>query len=643
MKTFINKYFVYVAMLVAIYSCSNTKESKIGDISLKLFKTRSGKLAYIVRKNSNTIIDTSLLGVTVNGKTLGDNTTFLKSEKKEVKLSYPILGIKRQVSHTGETTKYRLKEKSGINWNIEFHLSDQGVAYRYIIPKKSKNTVNGELSSFKLPEKTKVWYFERDNAWKLKSHAGSWKSADISEMPTVSKIGSVQGLTLTCKLPFGGYALLAEAALFNYSGLRLKAIGNNSFKADFSEGNKGFECVGDIISPWRCIVLADNLNDLVNNTLVASLNPEPDKTLFKNSDWIVPGKTAWFWWSGNEATYDDEVKMVDAASKLGFQYTMVDDGWEKWQDKWNSLKKLCEYADAKGVKIFVWKHSKEINSPNDNFLQMKTFLNNVKQAGAVGVKVDFMNGHSASIIKFDEMLLKLSAERKLMVNFHGCQQSSGEYRTYPNEVTREGIRGTELNKMAEGPVSASHNTALPFTRFVAGHADYTPLVLTAPGETTWAHQLATLVCFHSPFQCIAENPDFLLNDTRVIPALDFIKHVPTIWDETIVLEGSKIGELTVMARRKGDNWYIGVLNAGKDKEISITTDFLSPKTYKTQTFTDNTTVEPISLKGLNPLANISKSETTIPFKRNDSTHNKRNKISLKLAKNGGAVVWLKEK
>lgn len=650
MKKTIYKSTLIFGIFIITWACNTTVEEKNqsqtlshGNIELSLFATTNGQLAFQVHKDNKIVLDTSRLGVLVGGRQLGKNVDLALFEQKEIKLKYPLNGIKSEASYNGDLYAYNVFETDGTQWNLEFHLSEEGVAYRYVVPGQGTQNVKGEESTFKLPRQTKVWYFERDSDWKLKSHAGEWLSADISEMPKVSKMGPIQGLTLTCELPQGGYTLVAEAGLYNYSGMRLEAVGNNTFKANFEEGKGGFDVEGNVTTPWRCILLADNLNDLVNNTMVASLNPAPDPELFANTSWIKPGKSVWHWWSGKYVDFNEEHDMVDDAVALDFEYNMVDDGWEAWENKWEKITKLCSYAREKGVGIFVWKHSKEINFPENDYAVMGHFLDSVKQTGAVGVKVDFMNGQSKSLIAFDEMLLKKAAERQLMVNFHGCQQSSGEYRTYPNEVTREGIRGLEVNHMKEGPLTASHNAALPFTRYVTGHGDYTPLGFTEPGETSWAHQLGTLVAFYSPFNCLAENTQFLLNDKNVRPALDFIKAVPSVWDETVVLPESKIGELAGISRRKGDDWYIGVLSSGIDKELTIDCSFLKDGEYTAEIFSDDIGAKPIDLEGLNQEADLRQWDSTIPFKKETKTISSDSKITIDLAANGGAAIQFLKK
>src|SRR5690606_7999657 len=253
----------------------------------------------------------------------------------------------------------------------------------------------------------------------------------------------------------------------------------------------------------------------------------------------------------------------------GYEHNLIDANWEEWPDKWIALEEVCRYGKENDVITWVWKHSKELNFPEDDYRVMQDFMDSLKAIGVEGIKVDFMDGESKTLIDFDEAVLRHAAKRKMMVNFHGIQTATGEIKRYPNELTREGIRGLELNTHPEGPITASHNAALPFTRFVLGHGDYTPLAFTAPGETTWAHQLATLVVFTSPFQVIAENPEILLRHPTVKDALPLIKQIPTVWDETVVLPESKIGKFAAIARRKGDDWYIGVLNGGDKKAYEM--------------------------------------------------------------------------
>jgi alpha-glucosidase len=209
-----------------------------------------------------------------------------------------------------------------------------------------------------------------------------------------------------------------------------------------------------------------------------------------------------------------------------------------------------------------------------------------------------MNGEDLGLIRFDERVLREAAARRLLVNFHGCQKPSGESRTYPNEVTREGVRGLELNRITERYlkkqrekgvdvvarketpggenqyIPASHNAALPFTRGVVGPADYTPVAFSRPGATTWAHQLAAAYLITSPLLVMAEHPQHVCDEPRLSEVLPFLQALPVTWDETRVLEGSRIGELAAFARRSGNVWYVAMVNGTAGlKMVSFSPEF----------------------------------------------------------------------
>lgn len=542
-----------------------------------------------------------------------------------------------------------------INWNeyllnfsegerIEIRIFDQGIAYRYRVDKESaSNHILGEKSSWMIPARTRVWYFERNNHWKLKSYAGEWLSTTIEQLTADSERGSVQGKPLVFEFENGTYGLLAESGLFNYSGMRYEVLPGNMLKANFYENEKGFTLEGNVSSPWRLAFVADDLTQLVNlQSIVTSLNPEADTGLFADRSWIKPGRSVWSWWSNSTGTPEIQKQMVDYAKELDFEYVLIDADWELWRNKWDSLADICQYGKDSDVKTWVWKHSNELNFSRDDYVVMQNFMDSLVQVGVAGIKVDFMNGEDKTLIDFDEAVLRHAAKRKLLVNFHGIQTATGEVKRYPNELTREGIRGLELNVHSEGPITASHNAALPFTRFVLGHGDYTPLTFTAVGETTWAHQLATLVLFTSPLQVIAENPEILLKHPAVKDALPLIRQIPTVWDETVVLSGSKIGELAIMARRKGDDWYIGVLNGGERKSVEIDLTTIGTSYENAVLYRDAPTRIPNPISRNFNSRNQHYSEMITPFVM-ENIQISDNKLLVDVGENGGAVLVLTDK
>lgn len=467
-----------------------------------------------------------------------------------------------------------LLAEAGRKYNIEFRLSNEGAAFRYIFESKIAQYVTKELTAFVLP-KSRVWFFERNSDWKLKSYAGLWQNTTADSLDIISGQGPVQGKPLLFELPGKKYAMLTEAALYNYSGMRFKALNNRVLQVDFTEKN-GFKVTGNLITPWRVLLYATDLNALVNSTMINDLNPEPDKQLYADKSYIKPGRSVWSWITRdkNYMQPEEEMKFITAASELNFEYTLLDEGWETvWPDKWKQLTEICSFAAGKKVGVWVWKNSKALRDPS----KRDSFLDSVRNAGAVGIKTDFMDSEAKELIDFEIGFLKACAKRKLMVNFHGCHAPTGESKTYPNEMTREGIRGMELNIMKE-PIPAWHNAALPFTRLVLGHGDYTPGLFSNKANTTNTHQLALFYLFNSSFQCMAENPVKLLADSQFKPVIPLLKKLPVTWDETVILKCSTIGEIAAFARRKGDTWYIAAINgSAKNKEISFNADFLKKK------------------------------------------------------------------
>lgn len=529
-------------------------------------KFAAGKLSYGMEDEGMTILHPSAMGLMVNGVEYGTHVTTLDLKKEW-------LIADRLHAHSASYRVYVFAvQENGRAYYIEFRLSDEGCAFRYSFDRGRPYMITKELTTFVLPS-VPVWFFERDNDWKLKTYAGLWKRTQTDSLHLISKQGPIQGKPLVFELTGGKFALLTEAALYNYSGLRFRAVGQRVLQADLTEKD-GFQINNEhLLTPWRVLLVAENLNRLVNNTMIRDLNPAPDAKLFGNTSYIKPGRSVWSWITKGDKYLDlkEEMRFIEAASTLKFEYTLIDDGWEtKWRNKWERLEELCRFAAEKNVGVWVWKHSKELR----NVQIRDSFLDSIKNTGVVGIKTDFMDSEAKDLIDFEIGLLTAAAKRSLMVNFHGCQAPTGESKTFPNEMTREGVRGMELNIMGE-PIPAQHNAALPFTRFAVGHGDYTPALFYNKGITTYTHQLALLYLFNSSLQCLAENPISLLADERFKPVIPFLQELPVVWDETIVLEGSAIGDLAIFARRKGTQWYVVAINGtNSDKKVLLKPSFL---------------------------------------------------------------------
>ncbi len=529
---------------------------------------QQGNMMYRLQAGKEVLVGTSSLGLSIDNRVMGANSQRMKLVRQYL-INEKLPSRLNNHMAVNQCKVYIVTVQSNLVVDtLECRLFNNGFAFRYIPAAmgQQQRQVKEELTSFALPAQSTVWYFERNSEWKLKSYAGLWMSTTVEKLPGISSQGPIQGKPLVVELPSKKYIVLTEAALHHYSGMRLKAVGNNRVQVNFTEGAAGFAVKPALKTPWRVVLYAHDLQQLVNNQVIENLNPVPDASLFAETGYIQPGKSVWSWITRNEHYMEpaEEIKFIDAAAALRFKYTLLDEGWEtQWPHKWQQLQELCQYAAQKKVGVWVWKHSKDIRDT----VQRNAFLDSIRMVGAVGLKTDFMNSEASDLIEFEIGLLQAAAQRKLMVNFHGCHAPTGESKTWPNEMTREGIRGMELNIMKE-PIPAWHNAALPFTRFICGHGDYTPGFFSNKANTSYTHQLALLYLFNSPFQCIAENPVTLLNEPVYKPILPLLKTLPVTWDETIVLPGSTIGKLAAFARRKGKDWYVTAIN-GSDS----TTDF----------------------------------------------------------------------
>lgn len=593
------KWILVFCLCGILFSCQKkvVMESPSGKVLADVFVRSDGTLGWTAAFEGQLVNDTSAMGITVENYDLFRNAELECIKTEVVCDSYPTRGVHSLAVNHYNSYHWKVVTPEQAYW-LEMRLYDDGVAYRFIVPGEGKRRVQGEVAQWRLPRDSRVWFAERLSDWKLMTYAGEWIDTKASELYRVSPQGAIQTMPLVYEIPQGKYALITEAALYNYSGMRLKAEADGSVQADFTE-KEGFMLEGEIKTPWRVLLLAGDLNGLVNSDLIPNLNPAPDPRLFDDMTWIKGGRSVWSWWSeigGGYMTLDGEMKTIDAARELGFEYTTLDEGWERLPDKWNSVRQLVDYAAARNVGVYLWKHWNTLNDTADDYRVMRNFMDSVVMTGVKGLKIDFMNGEGLRQIDFDVRTLQLAAERHLMINFHGCQKPSGESRTYPNELTREGVRGMELNRITASyekkhpgkrtyvpggenqNIPSSHNAVLPFTRCVTGAADYTPVGFSNRGNTTAAHQLASAYLITSPLLTLAENPMELLENRLLAPALEFIRELPAQWDETRVLSQSKIGEVAAFARRSGERWFLAVLNVSPC-QLRFKLDFLDKGAY----------------------------------------------------------------
>jgi len=402
---------------------------------------------------------------------------------------------------------------------------------------------------------------------------------------------------MTFKLPGGaGYSSITEAALVNYSGMALQCDGNRGFnlvlghkhhvsypyrlryKDEIERVSRPAAVFGTITSPWRVVMIGADLNTLVNCDVVHNLCPPPDPNLFPegiNTDWVKPGRAVWRYLDGGGSSLEDMKEFSRLTGELGFEYHVLEGFWSRWSD--DQIKDLADYSRQQGVGLWFWRHSRELRTPEAR----EAFFKRLHDLGVVGAKIDFFDHEHKDVIDHYTALLKEAAKYHVLVNFHGANKPTGEARTWPNEMVREAVRGMEASKLAD---RATHNVTLPFTRYLAGHGDYTPVHFGARrANTTWTHQIATAAVFNSPLLTYGAQPANILKN----PSVEMIKSIPAVWDETIVLPVSQIGEIAAFARRSGDTWFLAILNGIVTRTVQVPLSFLGQGQYRAMLIRDD--------------------------------------------------------
>ena len=565
-------------------------------VELRVTLGEGGRLGYTIALGARPVIEPSPLGIRLDGADLGQGATLGRVERYSLDERFPWRGVHSTARGRCNGARVALTHAAtGSRWTVELRVFDDAAAFRLLVP-GSGSRVPDAASAFRLPAGSTVWYHgARDH------YEGIHSRKDLGQVPADDWAAP----PLTVRLPGGaGYAAITEAALFGYAGMMLQADGQGGFAERlghsvppsypytlrYGEENAkrlavAAPVVGPITTPWRVVLVGRDLDALVNSDAIPSLNPPADPRLFPQgmrTAWLRPGRAVWRYLDGpsieqrpDEAADARDRRVFEVikdfsrlAGELGFEHQVVEGQWRRFSE--DELRDLVAYSKDRGVSIWVWVHSKDQQDAGE---RRKLFAR-LHAQGVAGIKVDFFDHEAKETIDLYRAILRDAAEQQLMVDFHGANKPTGEARTWPNEMTREGVRGLEYRRT---PAWAEHNTTLPFTRFLAGHADYTPLVFgERRKDTTWTHQIATLVVFTSPVMIYGANPQSVLEN----PARDLIRTIPSVWDETRVLPPSALGELAAFARRSGDRWFVGVLNGPAPRALELDLGFLGKGRYR---------------------------------------------------------------
>jgi len=514
--------------------------------------------------------------------------------------------------HYNELTLH-LKESvaPGRRLDLIFRAYDAGIAFRYVLPKQTA------LGDFILSSEDTGFCFAHSGA-AYALNLGSFTTPYEDEFSKVPLTGigpdAIVGLPLLIETHGGPWVALTEANLEDYAGLYISGARDvpNGLGTKLAprEDHPNQAVVGSTpkATPWRVIMVSREPGGLIeSHDLVLNLNPP---NALGDTSWIEPGKTAWDWWSGdyatgvsfkpgmNTATLEHYVQF---AADHHLPYMLVDAGWARQSDAssgldqadithWNDnvdLPAVIALAHARGVKVLIWMHWKSVQKQMDEAFPL------FEKWGVSGIKVDFMNSDSQKMVNFYYRVTRLAAEHHLTVDFHGAYKPTGMRRTYPNQLTREGVLGMEYNKWSYRD-TPYHHLILPFTRMLAGPLDYTPGCFNnatrdqfEPRDVnpmcqgTRAHQLAMYVVYFSPLEMLSDYPE----DFDHSPGMAFLDRVPTVWDQTRVPLGDP-GEYIAVARRKGDTWYLGAMTDWVPRDLDIPLAFLGPGRYHVHLYVD---------------------------------------------------------
>lgn len=609
--------------------------------------TLSDAIYYDVVSHGETLLTRSIIGMQLSDRTLGEKPVLKKKSVKSVEETVtPIFPLKySQVENN--YTLLTLDMKGG--YSVDFRIYDDGVAFRMRTSLPGMIEIMQENTVFQLADECDLVLQQpggfktgcEENYSLVKS--SQWKKTDrMTELPVLI-MGKNQKI------------LLSEFDLVSYPGLFLKGNSDNSLSAIQPKVPLKYEDDGDrrqrILKeadyiaktegtrtfPWRYMLITQEDGRLAENTMPMRL---AQKCQLEDVSWIKPGQACWDWLNGipygPDVTFEGGINLetykyfVDFASRNGIPYIIMDEGWAlntrdpyKTNPKVN-LPELISYAKSKNVGIFVWLPWLTVEHNMDLFEKFEEW-------GIVGTKIDFMDRQDQWMVDYYDRVAKEAAEHHIMIDFHGAFHPSGlEYR-YPNVLTFEGVRGMEFN----GSCTPKNSIWFPFIRNAVGPMDYTPgpMICYQPkyhhgnrpfcsGVGTKAYHLAAFVLFESHLQMLMDNP---CRYDEWPDCRDFIASVPVNWDDTRVL-AAEAGQYIVMAKRRGDKWFIGGITNDKDRELDVTLDFLPDDAeFEMTSFVDG----------------VNAGTMAMDYLQKKSVVNKGTKLHIRMVRNGGFAAAIR--
>lgn len=587
--------------------------------------TLGDKLNYSIAYDGETVLDHSPISLTLsNGEVWGEKPQLSQSSQKNIRQTI-VSPFYRKDNIEDEYTLLTLNFKK--QWGVEFRVYNDGVAYRFVNKRPQAFTIAGEEVAYNFGSDVTaiVPYvqFGEDGNYESQFHTSFENTYTIDKLSKLNK-QSLMFLPLVAETSSGKKICISESDLESYPGLFLtNAQGNHSLTGMFAPYPRASKLGGHNMLqfqvterepyiakvngprtfPWRMAIITTTDKDLAGSDMTYKL-AAPSRVA--DTSWIKPGKVAWDWWNDWNITgidflsgiNNDTYKFyIDFAAANGIEYVILDEGWAvnlkadlmQVVDEIN-IKELVDYAATKNVSIILWAGYHAFNRDMENVCR------HYSQMGVKGFKVDFMDRDDQEMVEFNYRAAATCAKYKMILDLHGMYKPAGLNRTYPNVLNFEGVHGLEQMKWATAAVDQmKYDVTIPFIRQVAGPMDYTqgamcngtkgnyrPSNSQPMSQGTRCHQLASYVVFESPFNMLCDAPT---NYMREPESLEFIAAIPTVWDETIILDG-KLGEYIVTARRKGNVWYIGGMTDWNARDLKVNLSFLGEKAQVATLFKD---------------------------------------------------------
>lgn len=609
----------FVLVVIMISSCSTetldvtSPTGKLGVTVEPMEGKAYDKITFSVNYDGKTILSQTELGLETDVQKFYGNLK-LKSVSKAKRIvdDYKMITGKRShcINEAFERT-YSFENQEGNTLDITFRVYDNGVVFRYEINTiADKEYVVDEYTAYNIPQGAKRWMQQYDPGYEK-----FFPVSTDGKLPGRPKVNS-WGYPGLVELQDSVFMLITEANIRRGHCGSLLFNGDNNDRYQVKLADKKQVAERTWGSPWRVLIIG-GLSDIVESTLVTDVS-DPSKVEY--TEWINPGMVSWIYWAYNHGSKDyQKVKeYIDLAAEMHWTYNLIDWEWDEMSNGGN-LQDAVKYTLNKGIKPLLWYNSStnwigpgplfRLNKKQDREKEYAW----LSEMGIAGIKVDFFSGDSVSTMNYYIDLLEDAIKYKLMLNFHGATIPRGWQRTYPHMMSIEGVYGAEWYNNA--PIltnrAAEHNATLPFTRNVVGPMDYTPGTFSNsqhPHITSYAHELALPVIFESALQHMPDRPSVYYGLPEPVKRL--LSELPVAWDDTKLLAGYP-GEEVILARRKGNVWYIGGINGTNEtKTLHISLDKIAVNGKKISIFKDGIDDKHFAIEENIPLANV-KSDLTI--------------------------------